>query len=342
MKITDLPPEVLERIFLYLSPDIKILRSLSHVNSQFEALAARVPVTVHIPLEEEDLNWLKTFKVPVRSLVNCEIAAYVSDQIFSLNLSRLKVVLPVSLVLIVTHFILQAAKLTGYDYQSRKCEVTSHYLKTVKFICCQARKSLIRFDLNVDLSRGRRSYKFAEILTQFKNLKYLSIHFPAHIELNQRILNSEDSQLLIDILLTNLPNLDIFHIHICPPRSLRISSNNLQELGIFKSDAIEIRKLDLPNLTKLQIHENVVELFRKILADRETAGRNLHKNLLSVIYEGCPNIRTINRVRLDPQLTVCPRPDRRVWTKMVNRSLVRRYKLELDHLHSQQASHRIL
>ena len=70
-----------------------------------------------------------------------------------------------------------------------------------------------------------------------------------------------------------------------------------------------------------------------ILADKETAGRNFHENLLSVIYEGCPNIRTINRVTLGPELRTFPRPERRVWTKMVNRLLVRRYKLELESGH---------
>ena len=86
MEISDLPPEVLERIFLFLSSDIETLRSLSLVNSQFQTLATKVPVSVSIPLHEDDLSWLKTFQVPVRSLSNCEIAAYVSDQIFSLNL----------------------------------------------------------------------------------------------------------------------------------------------------------------------------------------------------------------------------------------------------------------
>ena len=134
-----------------------------------------------------------------------------------------------------------------------------------------------------------------------------------------------------------------FNIFICPPRTLRISSRNLQELGIFKSDAIEIRKLNLPSLRKLNIHENIVELFRKISADKESAGVNLHKNLLSVIYEGCPNLRTINRVRLGPELSRWPRLDRRLWTRLVNRALVRRYQLELEHLPRHcSSSHRIL
>ena len=136
--ITDLPPEVLERIFLFLSSDIELLRRLSEVCSLFLAVAVSVPVNVHIPLKEDDLSWLRTYRVPVRSLVNCEIAAFVSDQIFSLNLPRL-----------------QVAKLVGYDYQSKKCEVTPQYWKTVGLICHKARDSLKRFDLNVNLSRGK-------------------------------------------------------------------------------------------------------------------------------------------------------------------------------------------
>ena len=325
MEITDLPPEVLETILLFLSSDIKTLRSLSLVNTQFQTLATKVPVSVSIPLQAEDLRWLKTSQVPVRSLSNCEIAAYVSDQIFSLNLSRLR-----------------EARLVGSDYQSRRCEVTSHYLRTVDTVCRRARRSLLSLHLNVDLSKGRRSFRFAEILTQLRSLKSLSIHFSAHIELNQRILQSDDTQLMIDVLLSNLPSLRIFNIYICPPRSLRISSRHLQEVGIYKSDAIQITKLELPSLRKLNIQENVVELFRKILADKETAGRNFHENLLSVIYEGCPNIRTINRVILGPELRTFPRPERKVWTKTVNRLLVRRYKLELEHMSSHLSSHRIL
>ena len=119
--ITDLPPEVLERIFLFLSSDIELLRRLSEVCSLFLTVAVSVPVNVHIPLKEDDLSWLRTYRVPVRSLVNCEIAAFVSDQIFSLNLSRL-----------------QVAKLVGYDYQSKKCEVTPHYWQILQ---CVRRRS---------------------------------------------------------------------------------------------------------------------------------------------------------------------------------------------------------
>ena len=180
--------------------------------------------------------------------------------------------------------------------------------------------------MNVDLSRGRRSFRFAEILTQFSSLRSLSIHFSAHIELNQRILNNDDPQNMIDVLLSNLPTLRTFNIFICPPRKLHVKSHNLRQFGIFKSDAIELTRLELPSVTSLNIHENVGELFRKIQADRETSGsRHLHRDLLAVIHAGCPALRTLNHVRLPPELC-SPRPDQRTWTRLVNKLLVKHYK----------------
>ena len=186
--------------------------------------------------------------------------------------------------------------------------------------------------MNVDLSRGRRFFKFAEIITQFSRLRSLSLHFSAHIELNQRILNSEDAQNFIDIILANLASLKTFNIYICPPRKLRISSNTLQEFGIFKSDSVEITKLNLPNLTRLHIHESTADLFRKIMSDRETGGHNLHRNLLGLIFDGCPRIRVFNQLRIPAELCSgsTSRPDKKEWTRLVNKALVRQYRLVVE------------
>jgi len=184
----------------------------------------------------------------------------------------------------------------------------------------------------VDLSRGRRFFKFAEIITQFSRLRSLSIHFSAHIELNQRILNSEDAQNFIDIILANLSSLRTFNIYICPPRKLRIFSNTLQEFGVFKSDSVEITKLSLPNLTRLHIHESTADLFRKIMSDRETGGNNLHRNLLGIIHDGCPRIRVFNQLRIPAELCSgsTSRPDKKEWTRLVNKALVRQYRLVVE------------
>jgi len=313
VSITYLPPEILEKIFACLSSDIQCMRSISGVCPTFHDVVCKVPVIVQIPLCEADLAWLKHNSVPVRYLFNCEIAAYVADQIFSLNLNNTRV-----------------AKLVGYDYQSRKCEVTPHYLQIVDFVRHRAQHSLKRLELNVDLSRGRRFFKFAEIITQFSRLRSLSIHFSAHIELNQRILNSEDAQNFIDIILANLPSLKTFNIYICPPRKLRISSNTLHELGIFKSDSIEITSLNLPHLSRLHIHESTADLFRKIMSDRETGGHHLHRNLLALIYDGCPRIRVFNQLRIPPDLCSNSRPDKKEWTRLVNKALVRQYRLAVE------------
>ena len=79
------------------------------------------------------------------------------------------------------------------------------------------------------------------------------------------------------------------HLLFC--RKFHLSSETLEELGIFKSDSIEITGFRLPILRKLRIHENTVELFRKILADRQTSGSHAHRNLLSLSYDGCPNLQ---------------------------------------------------
>lgn len=315
VSITDLPPEILEKIFVCLSSDLQSMRSLSEAAPSFHSIVCKVPVIVQIPLSEADLTWLKLNCVPVRYLFNCEIAAYVADQIFSLNLRSTRV-----------------AKLVGYDYQSRKCEVTPHYLQIVDCVRHRAQHSLRRLELNVDLSRGRRSFKFAEIITQFSHLRSLSIHFSAHIELNQRILNSEEAQNFIDIILATLTGLKTFNVYICPPRKLRISSSTLQEFGIFKSDSVEITKLNLPSLTRLHIHESTADLFRKIMSDRETGGSNLHRNLLGLIYDGCPRIRIFNQLRIPSELCLgsTSRPDRKEWTRLVNKALVKQYRLVVE------------
>jgi len=306
--LTSLPPEILEKIFHHVSSDISTCRSLSATCTTLHAVIVRVPVLVTIPVQDDDLRWLRENNVPIRYLYNCEIAAYVSDQIFALNLSQLRV-----------------AKLVGYDYQSRKCEVTQAYLLIVERIRRKARHCLRRLELNVDISRGRRSFRFAELLPQFVKLKSLSIHFSASIELNQRILNNDDSQIMIDTILSNLPNLRIFNIYINPQRKLQIKSRQLKELGIYKSDSI-ITKLDLPCLLKLNLHENTVTLFRKIINDREVGGKHLHRDLLAIIYDGCPSLQSINHLRLSPQLCSKYRPDKETWTRHVNSLLVQQYK----------------
>ena len=91
ISLAHLPPEILEKIFRHVSSDLATCRHVSEVCSVFHSVMVRVPVLVTIPVMEDDLRWLRNNHVPVRYLYNCEIAAYVSDQIFSLNLGQLKV-----------------------------------------------------------------------------------------------------------------------------------------------------------------------------------------------------------------------------------------------------------
>ena len=132
LSLSTLPPEVLEHIFGYLAHDITALRNVSAVTTLFRQIVSRVRkhnkliclhsldrafqvgVTVDIPLSQENLSWLRKYNVPVFQLNNCEISAFVGDQILGLNLRNCK-----------------GTSLVGYDYQSRRCEVTPHYLNII-------------------------------------------------------------------------------------------------------------------------------------------------------------------------------------------------------------------
>jgi len=321
--LTDLPPEILVKIFSYLSSefhsdgrcesDLCALRGLAEICTVFSNISVQIPVSVKIPIPAESLSWLMTNRVPVHQLNNREITAYVEDHIYGLNLAQLK-----------------TCKLVGYDYQSRKCEVTPHYLGVVRYVTGKSRAVLKRLELNVDLIRGARHFRFAEILCSYQRLQSLSVHFSAHIELSQRITNTDEAQHFIDTVLKCLPTLKKFYIFICPPRKLRISSENLLEFGIFKSDSVEIVGLDLPRVKKLHLHESVIDLLRKVLQDREAEGEDLHRNLLSLIYEGCPNLLSFNEIKLSEDLCGPERLGKREWSKSVNSALVKRFKEVLE------------
>ena len=282
--------------------------------------SSQVPVRVQLPLCEADLSWLQRHRVPVRHLANCEIAAFVGDQVPGLNLASCRV-----------------AELVGYDYQSRRCQVTPHYLALLQLVLQRAGASLARLHLNVDLSRGRRYFRFAEIIASFRALRSLSIHFSAHIELNQRILNNDDAQSFIDLVLANLPNLVTFNIFICPPRRLRVASRSLKELGVYKSDSVEITSLALPALERLNLHESTVHLFRKVMADRASGGPAMHRRLLSVLYDGCPKLRVVNNLRLPAGLCPPCRPSREEWSRQLNRALVGQYRRQAGQQQQQGA-----
>ena len=319
LSLSTLPPEVLEHIFGYLAHDITALRNVSAVTTLFRHIVCRVRiynklicllgidhtfqvgVTVDIPLSQENLGWLRQFNVPVFQLNNCEISAFVGDQILGLNLRNCK-----------------GACLVGYDYQSRRCEVTPHYLNIIRALVLDASHSLKKLELNVDLVRGRRNhFRFADLISSFRCLQALVIHFSAHIELNQRILNNQDAQELLDSVLKSLPTLATLHIFIWPLRRLRISSPSLREFGLHKCDGVEVTNLALPSLKKLSLHGSTTNLFNKILADRKTGGPKMHRNLLSVIFDGCPNLIMFNSLRLPRDLRSPKRPKKQEWVSRV-------------------------
>jgi len=268
--LQNLPPEILEKIFKFFASNIKQLKHLSDTCRKFADVIRKIHIRVSIPLEEELIRWLHTTSLRLHSLTNKEIAAYIQDQIGPLNIDTLK-----------------TARLVSFDYQSRKCEVTRHYWMLLLHFSRHCSVSLRRLELNADLAPGIKLFRFADLITSFKNLQRLCIHFSAHIELNQRILHSNDAQKLIDVILAELPHLKVLNIYTFPPVRISLESPGLIEFGLFKSELTSIVQLKTPALRRL----NVGEDFKKLLLsnlhqERLTSYSSVHRTLLPVVYSG--------------------------------------------------------
>jgi len=115
--LTKLPPEILEKIFIFFSSDVTQLKHLYDTCRKFRDIILKVPLRVKIPLSEEQIAWIHRNCFTISSITNKEIAAFINYQITPLNLAKLKV-----------------ANLVSFDYQSRKCEVTPHYWRLLSHL----------------------------------------------------------------------------------------------------------------------------------------------------------------------------------------------------------------
>lgn len=321
MSILTLPAEIVEKVLHWIPGDDIVTRySLSQVCPNFQEVIANQPVQVHIPLADEHIKWLKDEEVAIHSLTNKQIAKYVLDQISALDLRQLR-----------------TAKCVGYDYEQKinktsgRFQVTQDYFKSIEHILDQARNSLERLELNVDLVRGRRFFRFTEILSQFSKLKHLTIHFSTQIEVNQRVLNNGEPQAFLDILVANLPKLESLTVVIYPAGELRLRSNNLKELRILKSDEVAYPHFDLPSLERLHIYNNIAGLCSRTSNPEYPNEDNPYYNdywivfdhPIAPIYRGCPRLQNINNIKLPAKLVGDNRLEERPWLQELSKIVLR-------------------
>lgn len=170
-------------------------------------------------------------------------------------------------------------------------------------------RTLRTFLLNVDLSIEEGTaetscFKCAQLLSQFKNLTFLSLHFTGHIELQEKIKSSLSSQQLIqtqfiDCILEQLPKLKTLYIYSCPVQKLAIRSSSLEKLSIYKSEFVQIESLYAPRLQVLMFHEGLAGYFKKVAENKEAGIQaNSELDLFKVIHDGCPRIEYFNSVQL--------------------------------------------
>ena len=76
-------------------------------------------------------------------------------------------------------------------------------------------------------------------------------------------IGTDNMQVLLDKILTELTNLKTLYIFVCPAQKLSIKSKSLEKVCIYKSEFVDLRSLDLPNLKVLMLHEGLIELFFK-------------------------------------------------------------------------------
>ena len=87
--ILDLPLEILVEILAYLHPDLPKLLELSLVCHTFRNAAICCAIPVKLPLSDNQLQLMNTYRIPVLGLSNFQPALYVEYQLSHLNLSRL-------------------------------------------------------------------------------------------------------------------------------------------------------------------------------------------------------------------------------------------------------------
>lgn len=267
------------------------MMEIAIVCSKFRFAALKCPVPIRLPLQDRQLHLVSKYKIPVSSLYNEQPALYVNYQVATLNLSRLN-----------------EAQLVANDYlaKSNMTQLSPHYMAILYNISISSPhvKKLI---LNVDLSReesNRKLYTCARLIANFKKLTFLSLHFTAQIELQEKIKSSTSSQEniqknFIQFLVTSLPKLKYLYLHSCPVQGLCISSESIEKLCIYKSEFVHMKYLNTPKLKVLMFHEGMQRFFKKIHETEEAGISSTNQlDIFRVIYNGCPSIENFNNVDL--------------------------------------------
>ena len=284
LQITDLPPEILEVIFSYLQLNLQGLLELAMVCRAFRNVVYRVPIPVKIPVQDKCLEVLRHHQIPALALCNREPSLFVKYQVGQLNLRRLV-----------------SAQLVANDYlaKTNKVDLSPHYVEILEHLSRFSHKTLRHLMVNVDLMLmpgSKDKFRCADIITRFKNLTFLALHFTQQIELQQRILGLNSAQGLIQDIVSQLKKLKMLYIFVCPTRNLVIHSESLEKLCIYKSEFVRIEDIRTPKLKSLMFHNGLGEFFRKAREDREMGVKFLNGGLFRLIYNGCPNLDFFNTV----------------------------------------------
>ena len=292
--ILDLPLEVLEMIFSYLHLNLQDLMELTQVCRKFRVAVLSCPIPIRLPLQDEQLLIVSKYQIPISSLYNEQPSLYVQYQVSALNMNMCR---------------LHEAQLVANDYlpKSNLTQLSPHYMAILLYLTV-AKNSLRKLIVNVDLSTediNKKSYNCAKIIGQFKNLRFLSLHFTAQIELQEKIKAVKTSQEniqknFIQYLLCKLPKLKTLYINSCPVHELSIKSSSLEKLCLYKSEFVNLKYLNTPKLKTLMFHEGMNKFFKKI-RENELAGvksQSSQLDIFKVIYHGCPNIENFNNGHL--------------------------------------------
>ena len=275
-EILDLPPEILERIFSYLRLDLLWLTRLAAVCRKFRDTAYRVPINVKIPLTNNELEIFSRHKIPVTFISNMEPSYFVKYQFNQLNLSRLKV-----------------AQLISNDYLRKKYELSPHYIELLEHLAYHSigtKSSLSHLQINVDLIRESTSLRCAKIITQFKNLIHLCLHFSPQIELQQRICGKNYAQSFFDEITSILTKLKTLYVIRCPSQNISLKSSSIEKLGLYKSEFLYLKELSAPNLKTFMFQHGLSKLINHASSPED----EIKNNLLDVLYDGCPNLENFN------------------------------------------------
>ena len=154
------------------------------------------------------------------------------------------------------------------------------------------------------------------------------MHFTPQIELQQRIFGTNSTQDFISQITSSLTHLKTLYVFVCPTQNLTITSKSLEKLCIYKSEFVDIKELNTPNLRTLMFHNGLAEFFRKAREDREMGVKYLHGGIFRVIYNGCPLLDFFNSVYVG--ILRKHNLSQKEWSQYAMKLCVRKYQFDKD------------